>query len=993
MENPVDLQGLSERYQITAVMADGWEATDRRLDRTVMVHVLPADAPACRRLGLDAVARLDHPAVLGLTDRGPTQAGGQWLVTPHPAGWNLAEIIEHHGSRSESVLRDRLEALLLVAEGVGAAHRRDLVHGAITAHAITVGHHQATLGGWQYAVQIGTDAAAIATGDPQTRSPEQARGVAVDQRSDVHALGAILFRLLIGRAPLLSSDAAEHDRRRRSGELDAPGTDETWLAPTPLLALALASLAADPDDRPADGDAFSDQLRTGLSAARTGAGLAGGFDTRPLPRHHGPGTVLAIVAVLALLAVGLYSLRQQGQLIGFDPAPVVHRFDDPTWMTRWQVTAGNFAVEGERLVHHGSQLGTIVYGQPLRAPVSIAFEAEMLVDHPAGDLSVIWYEQQPSLAQRAYHTPSFMLQTGGYDNQFAGITRNPGGQILSMAPFQLVAGQRYRFEVDIADDVLRLRVDDTLICEHRAFVPFTSGWIGLMAYYPGKAFGPVRIATTKPRPHVSALAVGDALFRRELWTAAAEEYATIAESHAQRELGITARYRQGLALYRGARHNDADKAWESLPEGTWKQIARCLMLQRWSLTGSHQTVASGLATLAATSDPLVRQAVRDQWLIAARQLPGRGADDLIDVFLAVVDAHFANDPLAAAGSAQLCLRAGRFGEAVRRSAGVRRTHVESLMAAGLPEVLLDTYPNDVQGSARALLQLGRFSEIPERFPQVEWAVREAALIAGTPVNKLPTHLEVSVRIADGEAEALLAADPPPSHDAQRALLLALDRRAEARAAGANDSILDLLDGKSEEVLHEGKLNDRSWLITAWYVWLDRVIAAGTDTETDTNTATNSDADAWLARIISVQADHRYGELWFLRDVLSPLAQGGLSGLTTHAQSVASKAPTTQADGQRAWHFHAYLSGHIDRAAFLAQPAGRQATSLVYLADGLRAEIADDHAAAFSAYTAFLALAPWQRPTDDGTRQVILERFAQWRHAVLAAQPAAAVEAQ
>lgn len=126
--------------------------------------------------------------------------------------------------------------------------------------------------------------------------------------------------------------------------------------------------------------------------------------------------------------------------------------------------------------------------------------------------------------------------------------------------------------------------------------------------------------------------------------------------------------------------------------------------------------------------------------------------------------------------------------------------------------------------------------------------------------------------------------------------------------------ITLLRGRAAEALQDLRLNDRSWLAAAWCQWMDMHARA------------DPQAATWLARIVAVVTDYRWGELWFMRDVLPYVAHNGLPGLLDHAQTVAAASKDDHADGQRAWHFSAYLTGAIDRGAFLAQPAQRQATS-------------------------------------------------------------------
>src|SRR5205814_4978184 len=91
-------------------------------------------------------------------------------------------------------------------------------------------------------------------------SPEQAAGQPAGPASDVYSFGVILFRMLTGRLPFVSTNAMELVRMHRD---DPPPAVRTIRrdAPAGLAALADASLAKDPAARPADGAALVAALR------------------------------------------------------------------------------------------------------------------------------------------------------------------------------------------------------------------------------------------------------------------------------------------------------------------------------------------------------------------------------------------------------------------------------------------------------------------------------------------------------------------------------------------------------------------------------------------------------------------------------------------------------------------------------------------------------------------------------------------------------------
>jgi len=165
---------------------------------------------------------------------------------------------------------------------------------------------------------------------------------------------------------------------------------------------------------------------------------------------------------------------------------------------------------------------------------------------------------------------------------------------------------------------------------------------------------------------------------------------------------------------------------------------------------------------------------------------------------------------------------------------------------------LTLYPHDVQGQARSLLQLGRFTEVISELPQVEWAIREAALIGGVSVDSAALLSDHAVRIANGEAESILASNNRLTADSRRGMLIALDRidEAEAELQGKTNLTITLLRGRAAEALQDLRLNDHSWLAAAWCQWMDM------------HSQADSQAATWLARIVAVVPEI-VGRNWFL----------------------------------------------------------------------------------------------------------------------------------
>ena len=185
-----------------------WLARHQTLDKDVAVKVLPpgfaADKEAVARFLREArsAARLEHPNCVQVLDAG-SQDDIHFIVMQLVDGTDLDKLLRKKG---RFPVADTLAIAKRVALALGAAHDLKLVHRDIKPANIMLtkaGRVMVTDFGLARDVQ---DAGAItqaeeAIGTPQYIAPEQARGEAVDGRSDLYSLGATLYALLSGKPP------------------------------------------------------------------------------------------------------------------------------------------------------------------------------------------------------------------------------------------------------------------------------------------------------------------------------------------------------------------------------------------------------------------------------------------------------------------------------------------------------------------------------------------------------------------------------------------------------------------------------------------------------------------------------------------------------------------------------------------------------------------------------------------------------------------------
>jgi len=188
-------------------MSSVYRAHDRLLERTVALKILheqfTSDDAYVERFRREAraVAQLAHPNIVTVIDRGE-QDGRQFIVFEYVDGMNLKELMTQEGPVSPG---EAIELALQVARGLSFAHENGLVHRDVKPQNVlldTDGRAKVTDFGIAHAVDVdGMTITGTIMGTSNYIAPEQARGQAVDEQTDVYSLGCVLYELLAGDVP------------------------------------------------------------------------------------------------------------------------------------------------------------------------------------------------------------------------------------------------------------------------------------------------------------------------------------------------------------------------------------------------------------------------------------------------------------------------------------------------------------------------------------------------------------------------------------------------------------------------------------------------------------------------------------------------------------------------------------------------------------------------------------------------------------------------
>jgi eukaryotic-like serine/threonine-protein kinase len=247
-------------------MAAVYRAHDEVLDRTVAIKLLhahlasdPAFLDRFRREAR-AAAALNHPNVVAVHDWGETPDGA-YLVLQLVDGPSLREVLRARGRLSP---RESLAVLGPAAAGLAAAHAAGLVHRDVKPENLLIGRDgsvRVTDFGLARAAASATATfgSDVLVGSPHYLSPEAVRVEPLDARSDVYALGIVLFECLTGRPPHEAESAFATAVAHTARPVPRPSELLPGLAPG-LDDAVLRATERDRERRTPDADAFGRQL-------------------------------------------------------------------------------------------------------------------------------------------------------------------------------------------------------------------------------------------------------------------------------------------------------------------------------------------------------------------------------------------------------------------------------------------------------------------------------------------------------------------------------------------------------------------------------------------------------------------------------------------------------------------------------------------------------------------------------------------------------------
>ncbi len=309
---PEDMIGreLAGKLIVEAIVGVGgmgavYRARHKQLGTTIAVKVLHEhfrnDLQFCARFHAEAlvISQLDHPNVVRINDYGQEPDGLLYLAMDFLSGVELQEVLQREGTLP---LPRIIDIAMQVSAGLGHAHARGIIHRDVKPTNIVLVKSDDDEGrpielvkvcDFGIAARSGTS---DLLGTPAYMSPEQCAGDEVDGRSDVYALGIILYELATGQLPFSSDDAEQVIAMQRGASPPPPSSVRKVDAR--LEALILRMLQKAPAERPESMRELRGELRNllrppslqlhGVGTGRAGRGSSPPPDSDPDARADSP---------------------------------------------------------------------------------------------------------------------------------------------------------------------------------------------------------------------------------------------------------------------------------------------------------------------------------------------------------------------------------------------------------------------------------------------------------------------------------------------------------------------------------------------------------------------------------------------------------------------------------------------------------------------------------------------------------------------------------
>lgn len=359
---------FAERYDIQSIVGLGgmsivYKAKHRLMDRVVAIKMLHGnikhDHVSLERFRMEAQAAssLNHQNIITVYDFGVTDGGDAFFVMDYLDGESLGDLIERKG---KIPWERALPIFKQICDGLEAAHKKSIVHRDLKPANVVLlkqddGSEQVKLVDFGIAKllpgsgkqQQHLTRTGEVFGSPIYMSPEQCQGLDLDRRSDIYALGCLMYEALTGQPPLLGDTFLE-TLNKHVGEMPKPiaAVAPDAKVPQALEQIIFVCMAKGPADRFQTAEEIRDQLSAisvSLTSTGTNRAAVSGRMTAVLP-DAAKATTQRRIATTMIITGGASLLALAGGIgfLAFWPGPP-EDLGTPLSKLIWQVQMSNGA--------------------------------------------------------------------------------------------------------------------------------------------------------------------------------------------------------------------------------------------------------------------------------------------------------------------------------------------------------------------------------------------------------------------------------------------------------------------------------------------------------------------------------------------------------------------------------------------------------------------------------------------------------------------------
>ena len=316
---------IDSRYRIRRRIGEGgmgtvYVAEHVDIGKTVAVKILRRQFSGDRQLverfrrEARAASRVGHPHIIDVTDFGSTEDGCAYFVMEHLEGLDLADVLAREGSLEPA---RAVRIAIQICQALRAAHHAGIIHRDLKPENVFLVSRDgqadfAKVLDFGIARNVSPEASRLTNpgmtmGTPEYMAPEQVMGRPADSRTDIYALGALIFEMVMGTAPFHgATDETMLDQKMRplpSLRVDRPDI------PQALDAIVAAAMAPDASHRPQTMAALEYELTKIVSGRPQAVAELLGLREFTAPQVETPGAEVSVPPPRSAAPLGFADLE------------------------------------------------------------------------------------------------------------------------------------------------------------------------------------------------------------------------------------------------------------------------------------------------------------------------------------------------------------------------------------------------------------------------------------------------------------------------------------------------------------------------------------------------------------------------------------------------------------------------------------------------------------------------------------------------------------